>query len=58
MTNENNLSESVIFRDGTHWSVEIFTIERTIKKYGDNMFPQELELFCKAIGRITNRKFH
>lgn len=43
--------------DGTHWSVEIFTVERTIKKYGDNRFPQEWELFCKAIGRITNRKF-
>lgn len=44
--------------DGTHWSVEIFTAERTIKKYGDNMFPLEWEPFCKAIGRITNRKFH
>ncbi|OLN28973.1 hypothetical protein [Desulfosporosinus metallidurans] len=44
--------------DGTHWSVEIFTVERTIKKYGDNMFPLEWELFCKSIGRITNRKFH
>ena len=44
--------------DGTHWSVEIVTVERTIKKYGDNMFPLEWELFCKAIGRITNRKFH
>ena len=44
--------------DGTHWSVEIFTAERIIKKYGDNMFPLEWELFCKSIGRITNRKFH
>ena len=43
--------------DGTHWSVEIFTAERTFKKYGDNMFPLEWEAFCKAIGRITNRKF-
>lgn len=44
--------------DGTHWSVEILTDGRTIKKYGNNMFPEEWDLFCRLIRRITNRKFH
>jgi len=44
--------------DGTQWSVEILTDGRTIKKYGDNQFPEEWELFCRLIRRTTNRKFH
>lgn len=44
--------------DGTHWSVEILTDGRTIRKHGDNMFPQEWELFCRLIRRITNRRFN
>lgn len=31
--------------DGTQWSVEIITDGRTIRKYGDNKFPEEWELF-------------
>lgn len=44
--------------DGTHWSIEILTDVRSIKKYGDNMFPEEWELFCRLIRRITNRRFN
>lgn len=44
--------------DGTQWSVEILTDMRTIKKYGDNQFPEEWEFFCRLIRRTTNRKFH
>jgi len=43
--------------DGTQWSVEILTDGRTIKKYGDNQFPEEWKLFCRSIRRITKRKF-
>jgi len=43
--------------DGTHWSVEIHTVGRIIKKHGVNMFPEEWELFCWLIRAITNRKF-
>jgi len=43
--------------DGTQWSVEILTDERTIRKYGNNQFPMEWELFCRMIRQITNRKF-
>lgn len=44
--------------DGTQWSVEILTNGRSIKKYGDNMFPEEWESFCSLIRQITNRKYH
>lgn len=43
--------------DGTHWSVEILTDGRSIKKYGDNRFPEEWDMFCRLIRQITNRKF-
>ncbi|MDA8226312.1 MAG: hypothetical protein M0T74_01140 [Desulfitobacterium hafniense] len=43
--------------DGTQWSVEILTKGRSIKKYGDNKFPEEWELFCRLIRQLTNRKF-
>jgi hypothetical protein len=44
--------------DGTHWSVEILTDCRTIRKHGDNMFPEKWELFCRLIRRITSRRFN
>ena len=43
--------------DGTQWSVDILTDGRTIKKNGDNQFPEEWEMFCRLIRQITNRKF-
>ncbi len=43
--------------DGTQWSVEILTDGRSIKKYGDNKYPFEWELFCRLIRKIINRKF-
>jgi DNA-directed RNA polymerase subunit RPC12/RpoP len=43
--------------DGTHWSVEIFTEGRTIIKHGDNMFPDEWNMFCKGIKRLTGKLF-
>lgn len=43
--------------DGTQWSVEILTDVRTIRKYGDNKFSEEWELFCRMIRRLTNRRF-
>ncbi len=43
--------------DGTHWSVEIINDKRTIRKYGDNQFPNEWESFCKLINRVTGKKF-
>jgi hypothetical protein len=43
--------------DGTHWSVEIITEKRTIKKYGDNKFPKEWEMFCSLIKRVTGKTF-
>ena len=43
--------------DGTQWSVEILIAGRTIRKYGDNKFSDEWDLFCKLIKRITNRQF-
>lgn len=43
--------------DGTHWSVEIINDGRTIRKYGDNKFPEEWEEFCKIINRVTGKEF-
>ena len=43
--------------DGTQWSVQILTEGRSIKKYGDNEFPEEWDLFCRLIRQVTNRKF-
>jgi len=43
--------------DGTHWRVEILTEGRSIKKYGDNKFPEQWDLFCRLIRQVTNRKF-
>ncbi|HBV88281.1 MAG TPA: hypothetical protein DEF42_16915 [Desulfosporosinus sp.] len=43
--------------DGTQWSVEILTEGRSIKKNGDNKFPEEWQLFCRLLRKITNRKF-
>jgi hypothetical protein len=43
--------------DGTHWSVEITTDGRTIRKSGDNKFPDEWDLFSLAIRSITRKRF-
>jgi len=43
--------------DGTQWSVEIIADGRTIKKYGDNKFPDEWDIFCREIKKLTGRAF-
>lgn len=43
--------------DGTQWSVEIGTDVRTIKKYGDNMYPLEWDMFCRIIRELTRKEF-
>ena len=43
--------------DGTQWNVEILTDGKIIKKYGDNKYPKEWDLFCRLIRQITKRKF-
>ncbi|MEM0331135.1 MAG: hypothetical protein QXW84_07155 [Archaeoglobaceae archaeon] len=43
--------------DGTQWSIEIITDERTVRKYGSNKFPEEWKQFCKMIKRITGKEF-
>lgn len=43
--------------DGTQWSVEIINNRRTIRKYGDNKFPDEWGDFCKLINSVTGREF-
>lgn len=43
--------------DGTQWGVELLRDGRTIKKYGDNMFPDEWEEFCRLIERISGNSF-
>lgn len=42
--------------DGTQWSVEILTEGRGIKKYGDNKFPEEWDLFCRLIRQVIKPK--
>ena len=44
--------------DGTRWSVEILTAGISVKKYDNNMFQEEWELFCRLIRRIKNKRFH
>lgn len=43
--------------DGTSWSVEIIRDGRNIHKSGSNKFPEEWELFCSSIRKITERDF-
>lgn len=43
--------------DGTHWSMEIVTNGRTIRKYGDNKFPKEWDMFCSLIQRAVGKTF-
>ena len=43
--------------DGTQWSIDVTTDSRTIKKYGDNKFPDEWDIFCRLVRKITNEKF-
>lgn len=44
--------------DGTKWSVEIITAKRTIRKHGDNKFPEEWKMFCMAVRNITKKDFY
>lgn len=44
--------------DGTQWGVEIFTDKRTIRKYGDNKFPENWVWFCNQVAEITGKKFN
>lgn len=41
--------------DGTQWSVEIIRDERNIKKYGDNQFPNEWDMFCEIIKKMIGK---
>jgi hypothetical protein len=43
--------------DGTHWSVELIKDGRNIKKYGDNKFPHEWDVFCSIIRWLVNKEF-
>ena len=43
--------------DGTQWSVKILTDRRTIRKHGNNVFPEDWDMFCRLVSKITNRKF-
>lgn len=43
--------------DGTQWRIEIITTDRIIKKYGDNKFPDEWDMFCSLVRDVTNKKF-
>ena len=44
--------------DGTQWSGEITTTGRTIRKDGDNKFPEEWKMFCMAVKNITKKDFY
>lgn len=44
--------------DGTHWSVEIFSNSRKIRKCGENRFPKEWNLFSSSIKHITGNGFN
>ncbi|HAX73747.1 MAG TPA: hypothetical protein DCY20_09525 [Firmicutes bacterium] len=39
--------------EGTRWSVEIITNENRTKKYGENKFPKEWNLFCDLIEELA-----
>ena len=43
--------------DGTQWRLVIINDRRTIRKHGDNKFPDEWVTFCKMICRIAGKKF-
>lgn len=43
--------------DGAQWSVEIIIDRSAIKKHGDNKFPDNWEIFCKAVARSTSKIF-
>lgn len=43
--------------DGTHWSLEIITGEKIIKKTGNNRFPREWETFCRMIQELSGKDF-
>lgn len=43
--------------DGTHWSLEIITAEKSIKKFGDNQFPDEWDMFCTIMKQVTGKVF-
>lgn len=43
--------------DGTQWGIEIVTQTDTIKKSGDNSFPEEWDQFCSAVRKLTRKPF-
>lgn len=43
--------------DGTQRNVEAITEGKSIKKHGDNKFPDEWDEFCKLIRKISGKKF-
>ncbi|HBN83798.1 MAG TPA: hypothetical protein DDZ89_08130 [Clostridiales bacterium] len=43
--------------DGTQWSAELLSDERTIKIYGSNQYPEEWDAFCRIISKVTGKSF-
>lgn len=43
--------------DGTHWRVEIIRNGRNVRKYGDNKFPEEWDIFYSSIKKLVNKQF-
>lgn len=43
--------------DGSEWQIEIIREGRNLRKYGINSYPDEWEDFCKAIEKISEKKF-
>lgn len=42
--------------EGTRWSVEMITNESRTKKYGENKFPKEWDLFCDLVEGLAFNK--
>ena len=43
--------------DGTQWSIDIKSGDKTIHKSGSNNYPRTWEMFCRLIEEITGKKF-
>lgn len=43
--------------DGTQWSVELKRDDRTIRKSGDNSFPENWDEFCRLVRRVSGKPF-
>jgi len=43
--------------DGTQWSVEFKRDGRSIRKSGDNNFPENWDEFCRLVRRVSGKPF-